>query len=132
LRFSVLIPSDDTIKVTLIVPDPTPGNPVITIESSAVANPAKLRVTNVSVITYEPRTEDDPGTLVVKIEGSGFSDDLRAFLTQTAAAEAVELAVKSSTEAILTLTNPQPAVVIILRDMLTGQETKTVITRKSP
>jgi hypothetical protein len=132
LRFSVLIPSDDTIKVTLIVPDPNPANPVITIESAAIVNPAKLRVTNVSVITYEPRTEDDPGTLVVKIEGSGFSDDLRAFLTQTAAAEAVELAVKSSTEAILTLTNPQPAVVIILRDMLTGQETKTVITRKSP
>jgi hypothetical protein len=83
------------------------------------------------VITYEPPTDEDPGTLVVKIEGSGFSDDLGAYLTQAAAAEAVELAVKSSSEAIVTLTNPRPAVVLILRDNRTGQETRTVITRNS-
>jgi hypothetical protein len=131
IRIEFPIPSDDTIKVSLVAPDPDPTKPPITIESSAIANPAKLRVTNVAVITYEPPTDEDPGTLVVKIEGSGFSDDLGAYLTQAAAAEAVELAVKSSSEAIVTLTNPRPAVVLILRDNRTGQETRTVITRKS-
>jgi hypothetical protein len=131
LRIDFPIPSDETIKVALIAPDPDTTKP-ITIESPLVANPAKLRVTNVGVISYEPRTDDDPGMLVVKIEGSGFSDDLMASLTQQAAADALELAVKSPTEAIVTLTNPRPAVVIILRDTRTGQETKTVITRKSP
>jgi hypothetical protein len=131
LRIDFPAPSDDTIKVSLIAPDPDPTKPPITIESSLVANPAKLRVTNVGVISYEPRTDDDPGMLVVKIEGSGFSDDLMAYLTQQAAADALDLAVKSPTEAIVTLTNPRPAVVIILRDTRTGQETKTVVTRKS-
>ena len=125
LRIRVPIPNDATIKVSLLTSTST-------IESSPIANPGKLLINNVAVISYDPETETAPSTIVVKLEGSGFSDDVMAYLNEEAAANALRLAVKSSTEAILKVDNPDAAVVVILRDTRTGQQTRTVITRKRP
>jgi hypothetical protein len=122
LRVEFPVPSDETIKFTLVSLNTDPKK-VETIESDAVANPARLSVSGFEIITYEPVTEDEPATLVVKINGTGFTDKLRASVG--------ELAVKSATEAILTLKNPKAAAVVTLTDDVTGQTVKTVITRKT-
>ncbi len=75
------------------------------------------------MVSYDAGSADEPATLVVKIEGSGFTDDLRTSLG--------ELAVKSATEAILKLTDPEAAVVVRLTDRATGQTVTTIITRKT-
>jgi hypothetical protein len=122
LRVEFTAPSDETIKFTLVSRNDDQTK-VETIESDAVANPARLSISGVEVITYEPAAEDEPATLVVKINGTGFTDKLRASVG--------ELAVKSATEAVLTLTNPKTAAIVTLTDDVTGQTVKTVITRKT-
>ena len=120
MRIDFRIPADENIRVTLVTQNANPAQ-VETAISDPVPNPARLRVNNVSVVSYEPGGEDEPGTLVVKIEGSGFSDELRSSLG--------ELAVKSAGEAILKITQPEAAAVVILTDRATGQQVRTVITR---
>lgn len=115
------IPPDDKIRVTVVQRNSDPTK-TLTIDSDAVANPVRLTVTEVSVISYEPASDEEPGTLVVRIEGSGFSDSLESSVG--------ELAVKSATEAILKITDPEAAVVVILTDRETGQRVKTIVTRK--
>lgn len=127
LRAEFSVPADETIQVKLIAPNTADPAKTETIESDPVANPARLRVTNVSVVSYEAATQEEEATLVVKIEGSGFSDDLEAFINE----KAIEIVVKSATEAILKITDPEPAVVVVLRDKRTGLETKTIVTRKT-
>jgi hypothetical protein len=122
IRFPVL--SDEVIRVN-IVRTASVGPPVIqeqTIASDPVPNPGRLTVNSVTVVSYDAGSEDEPTTLVVKIEGSGFTDELRSSLGQ--------LAVKSATEAILKLTNPKAAVVVTLTDRATGQTVTTMVTRK--
>ncbi len=116
---------DEVIRVNIVQPA-SAGPPIIaeqTITSDPVSNPARLTVNNVTVVSYEAGSEDEPATLVVKIEGSGFTDELRTSLGQ--------LAVKSATEAILKLTDPEAAVLVTLTDRATGQTVTTVITRKT-
>ena len=123
IRFPVL--SDEMIRVNIVRPA-SAGPPLVpeqTIASDPVPNPARLRVNSVTVVSYDAGSEDEPATLVVKIEGSGFTDDLRTSLG--------ELAVKSATEAILKLTDPEAAVVVTLTDRATGQTVTTIITRKT-
>lgn len=79
------------------------------------------------VITFEAATEDEPSaTLVVKITGTGFTDNLKG----SVGGKAIEVAVKSATEAILTLENPKAARVVTLEDEVTKQKVKVVVTRK--
>lgn len=122
LRVEFPVPSDETIRFTLVSLNDDPKK-VGTIESDAVANPARLSVSGFEIITYEPATEDEPATLVVKINGTGFTDKLRASVG--------ELAVKSATEALLTLKDPKAAAIVTLTDDVTGQTVKTVITCKT-
>lgn len=112
---------DETIRVTLISRNADPSK-TQTIESTRVSNPAFLKVTSVTVVSYEPATEDEPGTLVVKIEGTGFSENLRSSIG--------ELAVKSATEAFLKVIDPEAAAVVVFTDRQTGQQVKTIVTRK--
>ena len=112
---------DETIRVTLISRNADAAK-TQTIESDRISNPAFLKVTSVTIVSYEPATEEEAGTLVVKIEGAGFSDDLISSLG--------EVAVKSTTEAFLKITDPEAAAIVILTDRQTGQQVKTIITRK--
>ena len=120
--------ADETIKVTLVSQAAVPPQDVKTIESEAVANPVFLSIANVEVITYEAATEDElTATLVVKITGTGFSDNLQA----SVGGKAIEVAVKSATEAILTIPDPTAASVVTLEDNITRQRVKVVVARKS-
>jgi hypothetical protein len=115
-------PADPLIKVTM-----TSQNADVrqkkTIESEAVPNPVFLSDSDVEVIVYETATEDEAGTLVVKITGTGFTDKLKSSIG--------DIAVKSATEAILTIPDPKAASVVTLVDEDTGQKVKAVITRQS-
>jgi hypothetical protein len=110
-------PSDETIQVTLVYDDDA-------IKSEPVTNPAFLKVNNVAIVSYEPPANKEPGVLVVKIEGTGFTSGLRSTVGS--------LVVKSPTEAFLTILNPAPAVRVTLYDRRVGFEITTVITRKPP
>jgi hypothetical protein len=120
MRAEFLIPIDENIRVTLVSQNADPTK-VETIVSDPIRNPARLRISNVTVVSYDPGSEEEPATLVVKIEGSGFTDDLRSSLG--------ELAVKSATEAILKITNPEAAAVVTLPYLATSQTVKTIVTR---
>jgi hypothetical protein len=120
------VPEDDSIKVTLVSIAPKPED-VETVDSEAVPNPARLTISDVKVVTFEPATKDEPATLVVKITGTGFTDKLKA----TIGTKTLDVAVKSATEALLTLTDPKAASVVTLTDPDTGQQVQTVVTRKT-
>jgi hypothetical protein len=122
IRLTFPTPKDPSIKITLISQnaDITKRK---TIESETLSNPAFLSISDVEVVVYEAATEDEPGTLVVKITGTGFSDRLTASIGQ--------IAVKSATEAILTIPEPKAASIVTLEDEDTKQKVKAVITRKS-
>lgn len=118
-------PSDEQIRLTLVRRDDpaTAADEGATLLADTVPNPALLRIRDAEVISYEPATDDEDATLVVRITGTGFTDQLRASVG--------ELAVKSATEAILKITDPEAAVVVILTDRQTGQQVRTIVTRKS-
>jgi hypothetical protein len=107
--------SDPTIQVTLVYGDDT-------VKSQQVFNPAHLRVGRVVFLSYDERIGDAPGVLVVKLEGSGFTDDLTA--------SPGELVVRSPTEAILTLRDPAPATTVTLSDATTGRQVRFVAPRR--
>lgn len=114
-------PSDDSIQATLIY-----GNETIT--SEPVANPGPPRVTKVTVLSYEPATDKKPGVSVVKIEGIGFTNNLRA-----ADPQRIKVTVTSSRQAYLTITNPGEAEVVTLTDPDANISISTVVPRgKSP
>jgi hypothetical protein len=117
----------ETIKVTLVSRNADPKK-IETIESDAVTNPALLSIADVQVLLYETATEDEPtATLVVTIIGTGFRDNLKA----SVGGKAIEVAVKSGTEAILTIPDPKAASVVTLEDDITKQKVKVIVTRKS-
>lgn len=127
LTVEFLKPADETIKVTLMSRKLVPTESE-TIESDAVPNPALLSIAHVEVVIYEAATEDEPtATLVVKITGTGFNDNLSA----SVGGKAIEVAVKSATEAVLTIPDPKAASVVTLEDDVTHQRAKVVVTRKA-
>ena len=120
MRVEFPAPSDEAIQVTLIDGDDPP------VRSQLVANPVHLRISNVSVVSYEPGGKRSPGVLVVKIIGVGFTDKLEI----KGGKRGDDLIVQSLTEAILKLTDPDAAEVITLRDKATGAEVKAIVTRR--
>lgn len=113
IRATIPTPPDETIQVVLAA-----GNR--TVKSKAVANPAYLRINNVTVVSYEPATRQSPvAVLIVKIVGSGFSNRLSYSVgTPT---------LLSSSEALLTIENPGPVIPLVVTDMSTGFDARTVI-----
>jgi subtilisin-like proprotein convertase family protein len=123
LTVDFAIPPDETVRLTLV------SKKGETIESDSVANPASfLSISNVEVVSYEPATEDDPtSALLVKITGTGFTDNLKA----TFGEKTLEVAVKSATEAVIAIPDPKAASIVTLEDTVTKQKVKVVVTRKS-
>lgn len=118
-------PTDENIKISLVSGEDT-------INAPAVANPAFLKIKDVSVVTYVGETPKSPGVLVVKIEGSGFSRNLEALLGNELEPLVGDLIVQSPTRAILKIKNPEAVIVVTLRDRVTGISVKTVVARKPP
>lgn len=117
MRISIQVPKDENIKVTLV------SKKGETAESDSVPNPAFLSVSNVEV-TYEAVDEGQPATLLVRIKGTGFKDGLRASVN----GRALDVAVKSATEAVFTMPDPKAAAIVNLEDD-TGQKAKIVVAR---
>jgi hypothetical protein len=116
IRAEIPTPPDEIIQVAL-----STGNK--TIRSKPVANPAYLRINNVTIVSYEPagRRSLVP-VLIVKLEGVGFSEWL--------VPSQGNLTSLSATEALLRIENPAMVTTLVLRDSRTGFEARTVITRK--
>jgi hypothetical protein len=119
LRAEVFAPSDERIQVAVSAPDKT-------LKSTAVTNPARLRIDKVTVVSYEPATAKRRGVLVVRIEGSGFPGRLER------SPRKVRVDVTSSTEAFVTIPNPDETEVVTLTDPVTDISVSTVVARKPP
>lgn len=118
IRAVIRTPPDETVQLVL-----STGNR--TIKSKAVANPAHLRITNVTIVSYEPASRQSPvAVLIVKLEGSGFSEWLIP--------SAGRLTPVSSSETLLRIEDPARITPLVLTDRRTGFEARTVITRKPP
>lgn len=118
IRAEIPTPPDETVQLVL-----STGNK--TIKSMAVPNPAHLKITNVTVVSYEPAGRRSPvAVLIVKLEGAGFSEWL---LPSNG-----KLTPLSSTEALLRIEDPALVTPLVLTDRRTGFEASTVITRKRP
>lgn len=123
LTVEFAIPPDDKVKVTLV------SKKGETAESDSVANPASfLSISDVEVVSYDPPTEDDPtSALVVKVTGTGFTDNLKA----TFGEKTLEVAVRSATEAVIAIPDPKAASIVTLEDTVTKQKVKVIVTRRS-
>jgi hypothetical protein len=113
-------PLDENIQVTISANGKT-------IKSTAVANPAHLKVNKVTVVSYEAARGKEPAVLVVKLEGTGFPVKL-----DSSEPRRVRVTVTSSTEAFLRITNPDEAEVVTLKDPETQLTVSTVVVRKTP
>jgi hypothetical protein len=112
-------PTDDNIQVTLVADEKT-------LNAEAVVNPLQLKIDKVRVVSYEPASKGNAGVLVVRIEGRGFNSGLQS------SPRKVRLNVASSTEAYLTIPNPNQTEVVTLHDPTTRIDVSTVIGRKPP
>lgn len=119
-RVTVPMKSDATIQVALTSRNAKPEK-IETIQSGPVANTMLFSIADVKVINYTAATTTEPATLVVKITGTGFTNSMKSSLG--------ELAVKSATEAILTIEKPKAATTVTLWDEQTRQSVKIVVTR---
>ena len=114
---NVQVPLDDNLQVTVVAGDKT-------INAAAIANPLQLKIDKATVVSYEEAGKRKRGVLVVRIEGKGFSRDLLASPGK------VRLRVTSSSEALLTIFNPNQNETVTLRDRVTNTSVSTVIGRK--
>jgi hypothetical protein len=112
-------PADDKIQVTVATDEKT-------IKSTAIVNPTQLKIDKVTVISYEAASGKKPGVLVVRIEGTGFPTE------PLVSPRKVRVDVTSSTEAFLTIPNPDETEVVTLKDPVTKLSVSTVVARKPP
>jgi hypothetical protein len=113
------VPAEAKIQVTLVYGDDT-------VQSQPIRNPAHIQIDRVTVVSYEPATEKKAGVLVVRIEGTGFTSKLLGSPAK------VRLDVTSSTEAFVTIPNPNETEVITLLNPETNVMVSTVVARKPP
>lgn len=113
---SFQIGADEAIQVTLVYNNDTANAP-------PVAAPELMKVNTVTVVSFEPASGKKPAMLAAKIEGSGFPDTLSA--------SPGSITVASSTEALLTITNPSAAQVVTLTAP-SGQIVRVIITKPPP
>jgi hypothetical protein len=97
--------------------------------SRSMPNPAALKITNATVLSYEPPTDQKPkGVMTVRLQGTGFSLRLNPPDVDGAVLDRWKV-ISSGRELIITLISPEPFVVLTLTDTLTGGTDRTVIQR---
>jgi hypothetical protein len=114
LRFS--LSSDENLKVTVVQ-----DKQVVT---KSFPNPGQLRITNATVIKYDPPVKNKPGLVILKIEGVGFNRRLD-LLAEPAGRSRLEYV--SPTEVIARIRNPKAPFVVRLRDSITGAVVSRVV-----
>lgn len=110
------LPADDNLKVTVVRDTDVATRPF--------PNPAALKLTSATVLSYTPPAKKKPGVMLVKIVGSGFTARLRPYVEGATRQGVVSL---SPTEIILRIVSPEPPVVIRLTDTQTGGSVSAVI-----
>ena len=113
-------PPSDSLEVTIVQ-----GTETV---SKTFSNPPGLKISNATVLSYEPAANNTPAIMTVKLEGSGFTNRLRAVVD--GAALQSRLVNVSSREAIVRLVSPETVVVIGLEDTQThGRSPGLVVQR---
>lgn len=115
IRAEIPTPPDENVQVVLSTGSRT-------VKSKAVPNPAFVKISNVTVVSYAPPGPRTPAVLIVKLDGSGFSNRL-AYSVGTPT-------LLSPTEALLRIENPASTIPLVVTDTGTGYGAKTVITYK--
>ena len=116
IRAAIPSPPDEAVQVVLATGKGT-------VKSKAIPNPAFLRISNVTIVSYEPASKQNPvAILLIKLEGAGFSQELISSVG--------ELTRLSSTEALLRIEDPALVTPLTVRDPSTGAHARTVITLK--
>jgi hypothetical protein len=110
--------SDDTVQMTLVYDNKTA-------KSESVTNPGVLKISKISIVSFEPTTATKPGLLIVRIEGGRFPSVL-----ETDEPQRIKVTVTSSSEAFITIKDPSEAEVVTLKDPLTNTSVKAFITTK--
>lgn len=108
--------ADDNVKVTVVRDDE--------VDSKTIPNPAAPKITGATVLSYTPSAGKQPGVMLVRIVGAGFTARLRPYVE---GAERQRVVSRSPTEIIIRLVEPKPPVVISLIDSQTNGSVSTVI-----
>lgn len=116
LKFS--LPAEESVKVAVVQ-----DRQVV---ARSFANPGALKITNATVLRYDPPVGNKAGVMIVKVEGSGFTPPPRLELSVEGARQR-RLVYVSPNEVIVRLTTPEPPLVIRLRDTATGASVSKVI-----
>jgi hypothetical protein len=95
-------------------------------KTASFPNPATLTVGKVTVLSYEKPKNGSGGELVIQIEGTGFGDSVQAVVEGQPNADATAV---SPTQMVIKIPKPQSAMVIVLKDAVTGHSVKTVAVR---
>jgi hypothetical protein len=111
------LPADENLKVTVVRDND--------VESTTIPNPAALKITSATVLSYTPPAKKKPGVMLVKIVGAGFT--ARVIPPYVQGATGRRLVSLSPTEIILRLVGPDPPIVIRLTDSQTGGSVSKVI-----
>jgi hypothetical protein len=99
--------------------------------TKSIPNPAALKITNTTVLSYEPAVnKKSSGVLVVKLQGTGFSPRLIPQIEGEK--RRPSLVNVSPTEAIITIIAPKPLVILTLTDIETRGVVHAVIQRPPP
>ncbi len=118
IRAEIDVTPDETVQLVLGADDRA-------VKSKAIPNPALPRVTSVTIVSYKTATRRSPtAVLIVKLEGSGFSEFLRP--------SAGTLTQVSPSEAVLRIENPADITPLVLTDERTGFTANVVITLTRP
>jgi hypothetical protein len=122
IRFPNL--SDEKLNVTVI--QNNYNNTAKDTDTSTFPNLPTLTINKVETLSYEAAKGSEPGVLIVKIEGKGFTGLSKTIVG--ADIKKSDLIEMSPSEAILKLVNPESLVQVGLKNSL-GQTAKTVIIR---
>jgi hypothetical protein len=118
-----ILPPRDSLEVTIVQ-----GTRTV---SKTFSNPPGLKIDNATVLSYEAAANNTPAIMNVKLEGSGFTNQLRPVVD--GAAPQSRLVNISSREAIVRIVSPETVVVIALEDMHThGRSPGIVVQRPKP
>lgn len=86
------------------------------VATKIVANPGSLEIISATVVSYDPPVKKKPGVMTVKLQVTSPSQRLVFDNVQGASPLSTLIPGASSGEAIVRLINPEPTVVITLRD----------------
>lgn len=123
VRLTFPLPPGDVVDVMVV---PAKGPPI----TKSFANPLALKISKVTVLSYDPPDKKSKGVMVIKIEGAGF--DPRPSLKVDGASQAESKVLDSSSgEAVIKLVNPKSSVFVTLTNTSTDEHVSTTVARSA-